>query len=418
MNLRVPPQAAAPLTRWLVGFRLAIFFSALLVVGAVFALSSIALPWALLVGLLAYGAASNVALQRLTHALSPRVTAGVLGHDVVLLTALLLVSGGVHNPFSALFLVYIALGAMLLTGPLTMGLVALATVCFAALFAVPGGITLEGHVPLDHVTQMQLHMRGMWVAFAVAAALIGVLVRRLRESLARQTEALTAAQARQARVDTLGAVATLAASATHELGTPLATIAVVAKELERGLEHQALRADAVLIREQVARCRHILERLAHDAGALRSGAIERTSISALVHEATQGFVDVSALVAASLETRTLIVPSSALTMALRSLVKNATDASLGAPTRVHVTVESQADDVCFVIRDEGAGMPPVVLEHAAEPFFSTKSSGLGLGLYLARATAEQLNGALELSSTPGRGTTATIRLPAAVLEPA
>lgn len=417
-SFATPADDDAALPRWLAGFRLTVFVSELAVVVAVSVLSDFALPTPLLAGLATYGALTTIPLRRRT-ALSPAAVALLLGHDVVLLTALLLASGGVHNPFSALFLVYVALAPLLLPGRLTFALVALSIACFASLFvdAAAFGLSTQPFA-LDHATQMRIHMRGMWVAFALAATLIGGVVVRLRGSLERHAKALEAARARQAHVDMLGALATLAASATHELGTPLSTIAVVAKELERALPApQPAHDDAVLIRQEVDRCRGILERLAQQAGALRSGAVERTRVATLLDEATRGFPTVVKDVPRELGDLELVLPSTALAMAVRTLVKNALDASASGAAPVEVRVRRDAQALSFVVADHGAGMSAQVLARAPEPFFSTKAPGhgMGLGLFLAKAIAEQLDGRLVLESTEGQGTTAAIHLPLGTL---
>lgn len=425
MHASTPAVSADPAVlalRWLVRFRWGAFVSELVLVLSVDAFTDIALPVQLLVLLLGYGMATNVALQLLGRqraSLPEGATAAVLAHDVALLTGLLLATGGVHNPFSTLYLVHIALAPVVLGGRWTSALVAVSIACFAALFVVSGGLEMKpGSVGVDHATQMRIHMRGMWMAFTVAAVLIGVFVIRVRRSLEEQTKALEAMRARQARIDKLGAVATLAAGATHELGTPLATIALVAKELERALVKTEggqgpLGEDAALIRAQVERCRGILERLASEAGALRSGAMEKVTVRQLLDEATVGLEKVEVRLDEGVAAKNLFLPSRALGMALRNLVKNGLDASKATGASVTVSAAEAEGALVIEVKDRGEGMSERLLAQAAEPFFSTKApgQGMGLGLFLARAVAEQLEGSLTLSSTEGAGTTATVRVP-------
>jgi two-component system sensor histidine kinase RegB len=409
------------LAGWLARFRLGAFLSELLLVVVVDRFTDISLPVFPLAGGLLYAVATNLLLRR-PRPLSEWQVALVLTHDVLLLTVLLALSGGVHNPFSALYLVYVALAPVLLSGRWTAGLVAVSVACFAALFVVSGGVAMKpGSLGVDHATQMRIHMRGMWLAFTVAAVLIGVFVWRLRTSLDAQTRALELVRMRQARTDKLGALATLAASATHELGTPLGTIALVSRELERSLAGfpqlpEGLGSDATLIRAEVERCRGILERLSVEAGALRSGGVERVPLTALVAEACRELPPVEVSLAPPLEGWSVTLPSRALSMALRNLVKNGLDAS-HSPARVHLALSVRGAALRLEVQDTGDGMTPDQLRRATEPFFSTKAPGLGmgLGLFLAQAVAEQLDGHLELTSAPGVGTTAALEVPLTAL---
>ncbi len=254
-------------------------------------------------------------------------------------------------------------------------------------------------------------MRGMWVAFALAAVLIGFIVQRVRAELEQQTERLEQTRRRQARVDKLGALATLAASATHELGTPLATIAVVARELGRALiSDAALKRDAALIRAQVDRCRSILEQLSVEASTLKSGVDERTSLKALIDGAAQGFGRVDVVLATDLGRLDVVLPTKALGMALRNLLKNGIEATRGTEPVV-LSVAREDGALAFRVADQGVGMDDEQLKQVAEPVFFSKGQGMGLGLFLAKPVAEQLDGSRELASGEAGGTLVTIRVP-------
>ena len=107
------------------------------------------------------------------------------------------------------------------------------------------------------------------------------------------------------------------------------------------------------------------------------------------------------------------LPPRAVAHALRGIVKNAQDAS-PADREVVVHARISAEAVRIEVQDRGSGMPPDVLARAGEPFFTTKppGRGMGLGLFLTRAVVERLGGELRIESTPGRGTTAVVSLPA------
>src|SRR5579863_8318162 len=173
--------------------------------------------------------------------------------DTVCLTFLLMLSGGPTNPFSLLYLVHITLSAIILTKRWTWALGALSTLCFGLLFLIYRSIpALEMHHPADGAN---LHLTGMWIGFGVAAFLVALFSGKISELLREREESLLRMQIELARRDRLASLGTLAAGAAHELNTPLATIAVVARELELFATDQSIAEDSRLIRTEVDRCR-------------------------------------------------------------------------------------------------------------------------------------------------------------------
>ncbi len=382
-----------------------------------------ALPLLALLAIVAVEAASNAALvvwSRRAHAVPAAALGAIMMADVGFLTGLLSLSGGPFNPFSFLYLVNIALAAVVLPPAWTWTLVALSLLCFGGLFA--GHPALPSHTPVAHQEHLWMHVQGMWVAFAVAAAFIVYFIQRVTRALAARDAELAAARQLTARHERLASLATLAAGAAHELSTPLSTIAVVAKELERQLTRGAADAhtiaDARLIRAQVERCRQVLVSMAADAGESAGEAIRAATVGELLDAATEGLGNAGAITVAvdeAARVRPMRVPPRAVAQALRGVLKNARQASADeAPVAVSVTL---ADATCRIeVRDRGRGMAPDVLARAGEPFFTTKPSagadhGMGLGLFLTRTVLERVGGRLELRSAPGQGTTATLVLP-------
>lgn len=316
--------------------------------------------------------------------------------DVILLTLILAFSGGPSNPFNFLYLVYIALAAVIVRARWAWALVVLSSACFGLLFLLDSGHAHHG--------DMAMHLRGMWVAFCVAAGFIAYFVQRVHASLRER-------EAQLARARKVASLATLSAGAAHELSTPLSTIAVVAKELERALEESdPHREDVTLIRSQVQRCREILDQMAVDAGASKGEGFETVTVRALVDEAMEGLVDptrVNVEIAADLNDFELELPVRAFSRSLRSLIKNALEASNG---QVIVAATKSKTQLGFEVRDEGAGIPAEILARIGDPFFTTKppGRGMGLGVFLARAVAESLGGAFSIESNPGRGTRARL----------
>ncbi|MEA2733777.1 MAG: two-component system, sensor histidine kinase RegB, partial [Humisphaera sp.] len=206
--------------------------------------------------------ASNLGLVQLMRSGLTRGRAwlvpGVIVLDVLLLTALLYFSGGAQNPFSILYIVHVVMAVVVLGAGWTWLIAALASVCF--------GLLLFDHRPAaERVPSPMVASLGQWLAFALVAALIGYFVGRVAGALRRREQELSAAREQAARSEQLASLSTLAAGAAHELGTPLGTIAVVAKELELASAHdQLVNDDAKLIRQEVDRCRAILDRMRVD----------------------------------------------------------------------------------------------------------------------------------------------------------
>jgi two-component system sensor histidine kinase RegB len=340
--------------------------------------------------------------------------AGAVGADLLLFTILLYFTGGTSNPFSALYLVYIALASVVLPPRLSFTLVGFALFCSALLFV--------SHVPLPnesehHHEELEWHLKGTWVAFGAAASLIVYFLNRVLRELAERERELEEARWSNARKERLASLATLAAGAAHELASPLATIAVAATELEKQLagkpELGEAAEDAALIRSQVERCRAVLDQLATDAGQGAGALPQELATRELLLRASEG-LDVPRLeIEVARDAESLWAPEKPLLQALRSLIKNGLEAS--APEKVAITVTQKGGKISFRIEDRGPGMTPEVAERAGEPFFTTKGRhGMGLGLFLARSVAEQLGGKLELESRSGAGTRATLFLPSEV----
>jgi two-component system, sensor histidine kinase RegB len=432
----------------------------------------LALPLAPLFAIVAVAAATNLAAARMLDAVSSAdrtVSSGLLAGtllaiDTVLLTISLALTGGPQNPFSVFYLVYITLAAVVLGARWTWFLTVLAACSYGSLFLYL--MTRPPEVPGDHSTHIAVglsHLQGMWWAFLLAASLTAYFVVKLSSAIERRDRELALMREQALRNERLASLTTLAAGAAHELSTPLATIAVVTGEIERALEQarvasvantantattanvasssasahaslsvapatqvagtsagasltDALLTDARLIRAELQRCRSILDRMTAQAGETVGEMPAPVSVSALVADALRALPPDEAArvrVEAPETVATLTVPGRGVVTALVSLLRNAMDASEQSKA---VTLAAAADNgiVRLTVRDWGSGMAPDVLARAGEPFFSTKpaGAGMGLGLFLTRALAERLGGALRLESAPGSGTAATLELPA------
>jgi two-component system, sensor histidine kinase RegB len=400
---------------WLIRLRWGAVVGQLTTLGVAQELLGAGLPLPRLLGLVAVLAVSNVLLAAARDRAAPRVLCGMaLTLDTLLLSGLLHASGGAYNPFSVLYLVHITLAAVVLGPRWTWFLAALSVGCYGLLFA--------SHVPVEHLDhrgpEMSLHLQGMWVAFTVAAVLTAYFVVKLSTAIERRDAAMAAMRDRAARNDRLASVTTLAAGAAHELGTPLATIAVAATELERSIralppaQAGLLIEDATLIRSELDRCRGILNRLAADSGQMPGEAPVELRVEDLV-DAIIGLVapqDRARLkVSAPTNGTAVRLPRAALLQVAHNLLQNAFEAGGGVVT---LSLEVKVSGLRMLVQDEGTGMPADVLSRVGEPFFSTKQPGqsLGLGVFIARTLSEQMGGRLTLESRTGHGTTATVEI--------
>nr|BDT38182.1 HAMP domain-containing histidine kinase [Myxococcus sp. MH1] len=422
-----PPVANEPASRarinleWLLRLRWGLLLGQALVIALAAYGLELALPVAVLAGLLGLEAATNVAVRAwLGRARVSEATIGKLMlWDTLVLTGLLALSGGTHNPFTTLYLVNVALGTVLLPARWMWGLLGFTLTAFGSLFVLQDVELVPGLSRPDHAALMRLHLNGMWVAFAVAAGFIVYFVQRVTRALEEREEELAQARVQHARREKVASLATLAAGAAHELSTPLSTIAVVSKEVERALASagtsEAVREDLRLIRQQVDRCRDVLVQMSADAGQTTGEAFHPMALGRLVEDSLAelaGVERVKVELPTALSGRWVQGPPRALARVVRGLVKNALQASPPSKAVELRVVEGQGG-ARLEVRDGGAGMPADVLARAGEPFFTTKApgEGMGLGLFLARTLAEQLGGSLELRSTPGQGTVASLALP-------
>ncbi len=403
---------------WLIRLRFATIAGQALTIAGVRYGMGLAIPLLPLSAIVALAALSNLGGLALARIRAPQDSwlLAVMGFDVIAFSGLLYFTGGPENPFSFLYLVPIAIAAITLRSAWTWALVLLSLASSAVLFARHRPLPVSG----DHAEHMALHLRGMWVAFGVAAAFIVYFLLRVRRALAARDAELETSRSLAARQERLASLATLAAGAAHELATPLSTIAVVAKELERQAVATGLDpADVRLMRDEVERCGRILARMRIDAGDPSGERFARVSVRELVTQCfgvegarPAGAVDLSIDDAAAAASAAL--PVHAFTQALRGLVDNARKASpAGVPVAIRVAADDARRGVLFEIADRGPGMPAAVLQRVGEPFFTTKPAGqgMGLGVFLARAIVERAGGELSIASTPGAGTTARLWLP-------
>lgn len=360
-------------------------------------------PWMAL-GLVALAAISNVLVTRRGWGWSPRAAGIHLLLDVCGLTIFFAISGAAANPFTMLYFVPIGLATLLPRG-FTWGVAGAALAGFGALLCITALTTdLSGH--------FLHHLVGMWVGLAVSGATITLFVHRLAAAITRQQAELERAREAATQARHLAALGGLAASAAHELGTPLGTIQLLTDELDALSD--AERATAVSsIRAELSRCKDIIHAMATpELSARQLEGLEPWPLSAC-RELAHGTSARVRVHFSGLEATTTTQPELVIRRVLNELVRNAVEAcdTTGKPAEIEVTVEAREEVARISVRDNGPGLSEVVQDGLFEAYFSTKDAGRGLGLYLARAHLRQLGGELELGAPPPTGACFVVSFP-------
>ncbi len=376
----------------------------------------------------------NVAL-RIRYPASQRLRSNyafiMLGYDILQLAALLYLTGGLENPFAFLLIAPVTVSASTL--PLRI------TVALGVLAIGAASLLTRFHYPLPWFGDAYLNLPlpyvlGIWAAVVAGILFIGLYSWRTAEEGRRMAEALAAAEVVLAREQKLSALDGLAAAAAHGLGTPLATIAVVTKELLRDAqEADPHYDDLLLLRTQAERCREILKELA-GRGEQLDIIVSRMPVTHLIEEV----VEPNRAITVPIEVRTGpfagVEPGSpaarepvtqrnpGVIYGLGNLVENAIDF---AATKVEVDAQWNQDEVRIVIADDGEGFPPNVLEQLGEPFVTTRPGeswgeeqpdehiGMGLGFFIAKTLLERSGAQLELANRtePEGGAVVTVIWP-------
>jgi two-component system sensor histidine kinase RegB len=328
----------------------------------------------------------------------------VLLLDSAWLTAALALSGGSQNPFISLYVIQVTLAALLLHVGWVVAVGLLSVAGYALLLAQPHALLLAGK-------------ESSFAALVLTLGINATLVVRMVAAYRERQAALAQAQRETAQAEKLASLTTLAAGAAHELATPLGSIAVASTELEGLIEtapEQAL-AEARVIREQVARCKQILQRMGARAGTEPGELPKRMSCAdAFARLREELGARASRLDTAGQLELAFEAPPESLIAVLANLVGNSLAAS---PPTARVTLRSSTreDGVRFTVCDAGSGIPSAILSRLGEPFFTTKApgEGLGLGLFLAFRFARTCGGQLQIESDTGIGTRVHLDLPRA-----
>ena len=386
------------------------------------------LPFAQCLIVIASSAVVNLTLRirfPAGHRLDEQAATLLLSFDVAQFCALLFFTGGLENPFAMMILAPALIAATVLP-PARAAFLGLQVVIFASLL-------VWWHYPMPWVAGEALNLpflyvAGVWLSVVIATAFIGVYAWRVAEEGRQLARALTATELILVREQHLSQLDGLAAAAAHELGTPLATIALVAKELSRSLPTDAAAAeDFKLLREQVERCRNILSRLTSFKNEERD-FFEKVTVRQLLAEISETLssFDVKIdLVAQGNGPEPVMMRNPGVTYGITNILDNAVDF---AEDKVTVTVAWSAEEVQVEIRDDGQGYSPEVLLRLGEPYVTSRarnqqpgaegSGGMGLGLFIAKTLIERSGAKLSFANAilPATGAVVRFAWPRGALE--
>jgi two-component system sensor histidine kinase RegB len=381
------------------------------------------LPLYACLAVIALAAWLNVALRvrfSVTQRLEPDRAAWLFAFDIGEIAVLLFLTGGLQNPFSFLLLAPVLLSATSLPPRMILMLGGFAAACTTVLafyyYPLPWDAD-ERPLQIPGV-----YIMGVWIAMLLSLGFIGVHAWQLTEEARQLQDALAATELVLAREQHLSQLDGLAAAAAHELGTPLATITVIATELERALEPGSQHAeDVALLREQAQRCRAILGKLTELSSNVEP--FDRMPLSALIDEVVAPHRNFGVAINVAVNPHGTAEPiggrNPAILYGLGNLVENAVDF---AREKVEVSAVWSDSEVAVTISDDGPGFAPEIMDRIGEPYVtsrhrrrmnvnSTGGGGLGLGFFIAKTLLERAGATLEYENRafPERGATVRVR---------
>jgi two-component system, sensor histidine kinase RegB len=354
-----------------------------------------------------------------------------LGYDALQLTVLLFLTGGLHNPFSVLMVAAVTISATILSVRSTVRLGTLSIVCVSVLmffhFPLPWP---GGEHALSH-----LYVFGIWTSLVIGMVFLSICGFRVAEEGRRMSDALTETQMALAREHRISAVGGLAAAAAHELGTPLSTVALIAKEMSRELPADSPHTeDLKLLISQSDRCRDILARLTLSPENESGSPFYRLPLVTLIEAAAHSYhrkgisvdVEIDSANAPQGKGSTgdkvpgkadqpMVLYSLEIVHGLENLFENAVDF---ANSWVSVRVGWSESEARIEIADDGPGFSRDILGALGEPYVSTRrdSGGMGLGVFIAKTLLERTGAGVEFGNRHDGGARIEVTWPRPVLE--
>ncbi len=375
-------------------------------------------PCVTIVGL---SALLNLALQiafNTMRRLEPAYSATLLALNIVELAGLLYFTGGLENPFSFMFLVPVLISATVLPVRLTMALGILAVACASVLVFFHLALPWDTDEPL---VLPPIYLLGVWLSIVLAIGVTSLYAFQVTEEARKLSDALAATELVLAREQHLTQLDGLAAAAAHELGTPLSTIFLISRELERSVQEGPLAGDLSALREQAQRCRDILAKITQLSAT--GAPFDRMKLSTLIEETVAPHRDFGIAIKVRIAVAGTAEPvgsrNPAILYGVGNILENAVDF---ARSTAEVNAWWNNDTVEIIVSDDGPGIPPDLLNRIGEPYLSRRRNvadaqsehqGLGLGVFIARTLLERTGAKVSFSNRvfPDHGAVVQIAWP-------
>lgn len=335
--------------------------------------------------------------------------------DVFSLTAQLYLSGGITNPFVFLYLLQVILAAVLLQPWSSWTIVAITGACVATLAIYAKPLPL----PPDHELGLSsLYIQGILISFVVNAALLVIFIGRINRNVRAGDAQLAELRQRAAEEEHIVRMGLLASGAAHELGTPLATLAVILGDWRRMPEfanNPELLAEVGEMQAQIKRCKAIVSGILMSAGEARGESSAKTTINVFLDQLVAEWRSSRTIVAFSYDNQILrdvpVVSDSTLKQMIWNVLDNALEAS---PQWLRLEARRDGDALVLLVTDAGPGFAPGMLDQFGKPYQSTKGRpGGGLGLFLVVNVARTLGGSVSARNRDEGGAAVRLTLPLA-----
>lgn len=337
-----------------------------------------------------------------------------LSIDVLALTLQFYFSGGASNPFTGLYLIQVIIAAIVLT-PFQTWMMVLLTV--SAYIAISFYFIPIGHVHHGQGDFFNLHIHGMLLSFGISSLLVAFFVTRMARNMREQEQLISQYKERERADQVILNIGMAAATAAHELGTPLSTVETLIDELADSKKafEKTVKGSAEIIdtlQSQSQRCKDALELIVNTSGSIRAEGVHTVAVSEYLSELIAAWQQTASVrdikIHETYHFDPIIITDQILDKALLNIFNNAAEA---ANSLVDITIESDHQRLVIEVRDDGEGFTSDQITSLPQPMQSTKKTGFGIGLFLAHSVITKLGGTLLIGNRVADGAKVRVRLP-------